>query len=86
MLAPQLVILDEIDSGLDVDALQWVSQAVNSMRSPDRSVVLITHYQRLLNAVEPDLVFVMADGRVVESGGKEIALRIEREGYGSGLS
>jgi Fe-S cluster assembly ATP-binding protein len=83
MLEPALSILDEIDSGLDVDALQWVGRGVNALRHPDRSIVLITHYQRLLSEIAPDVVHVMADGKVIESGGKEIALRIEREGYGS---
>jgi Fe-S cluster assembly ATP-binding protein len=81
MLEPSLVILDEIDSGLDIDALKVVAAAVNSMRSPDRSFLIITHYQRLLNYITPDYVHVMMQGRIVKSGGPELALRLEAEGY-----
>jgi len=81
MLEPSLVILDEIDSGLDIDALKIVASAVNSMRSPDRSFLIITHYQRLLNYITPDHVHVMMQGRIVKSGGPELALRLEAEGY-----
>jgi len=81
MLEPSLVILDEIDSGLDIDALKIVASAVNSMRSPDRSFLIITHYQRLLNYITPDHVHVMMQGRIVKSGGPDLALRLEAEGY-----
>jgi len=81
MLEPSLVILDEIDSGLDIDALKIVASAINSMRSPDRSFLIITHYQRLLNYITPDHVHVMMQGRIVKSGGPELALRLEAEGY-----
>ncbi len=81
MLEPRLAILDETDSGLDVDALKIVAKGINSMRGGDRAFVLITHYQRLLNYVVPDRVHVLADGRFVKSGGKELALEIEDQGY-----
>lgn len=81
MLEPRLVILDEIDSGLDIDALRIVAEGVNSMRSPDRSFLIITHYQRLLNHITPDYVHVMMQGRIVRSGGPELAQRLEAEGY-----
>ena len=81
MLEPRLVILDEIDSGLDIDALRIVASGVNSMRSPDRSFLIITHYQRLLNHITPDYVHVMMQGRIVRSGGPELAQRLEAEGY-----
>lgn len=83
ILAPRLAILDETDSGLDIDALRVVSAAINRFRAPDRGVLLITHYQRLLDLVRPDVVHVLAGGRIVESGGPELALRLEREGYGA---
>jgi Fe-S cluster assembly ATP-binding protein len=81
MLEPSLVILDEIDSGLDIDALKVVAAAINSMRSPDRSFLIITHYQRLLNYITPDFVHVIMQGRIVKSGGPELALKLEAEGY-----
>ena len=81
MLAPRLLILDETDSGLDIDALRIVSEGVNAMRSPERSMLVITHYQRLLDYVKPDRVHVLAGGRIVASGGPELALELEREGY-----
>ncbi|KEO82875.1 Fe-S cluster assembly ATPase SufC [Tumebacillus flagellatus] len=81
MLKPRLAILDEIDSGLDIDALKVVAQAVNSMRNPEMGVVIITHYQRLLNYIEPDRVHVLLDGRIVRSGGKELAIQLEERGY-----
>lgn len=83
ILQPKLAILDETDSGLDIDALRVVSDSINRFRSPDRAVLLITHYQRLLDHVKPDYVHVLAGGRIVESGGPELALRLEREGYGA---
>jgi len=81
MLEPKLCILDEIDSGLDIDALKVVAAGVNSMRSPERGFLIITHYQRLLNYIRPDYVHVMMQGRIVKSGGHELAERLEREGY-----
>ena len=81
LLEPRLCVLDETDSGLDIDALQVVANGVNSMRGEERSFVLVTHYQRLLNYIEPDYVHVLAGGRIVRSGGKELALRLEDEGY-----
>lgn len=81
MLEPKLVILDEIDSGLDIDALKIVAAGVNAMRSADRSFLIITHYQRLLNYIKPDFVHVMMQGRIVKSGGPELAERLEAEGY-----
>ncbi|GIO14565.1 ABC transporter ATP-binding protein [Cohnella xylanilytica] len=81
MLEPKLVILDEIDSGLDIDALKIVAAGVNAMRSPERSFLIITHYQRLLNYIKPDFVHVMMQGRIVKSGGPELAERLEAEGY-----
>ncbi|MFZ5746463.1 MAG: Fe-S cluster assembly ATPase SufC [Pseudomonadota bacterium] len=84
ILAPKLAILDETDSGLDIDALKAVGEGINRiMRAPDKAVVLITHYQRLLDYVKPDVVHVLADGRIVRSGGPELALELEREGYGA---
>src|SRR5690606_36377028 len=74
-------ILDETDSGLDIDALRTVAQGVNSLRSPERAIVVITHYQRLLNYIVPDKVHVLLDGRVVRSGGRELALELEESGY-----
>jgi len=81
MLEPKLAILDETDSGLDIDALRVVSEGVNAMRSPDRSFLVITHYQRLLDYIVPDFVHVLVDGRIVRSGGKELALELEERGY-----
>ncbi|WP_150466307.1 Fe-S cluster assembly ATPase SufC [Francisella sp. SYW-9] len=81
MLEPKLAILDETDSGLDIDALQVVSQGANTMRSQDRSFLVITHYQRLLDHIEPDFVHVLADGQIVKTGGKELALELEEKGY-----
>lgn len=81
LLDPSIVILDEIDSGLDIDALRIVSQGVNAMRSEDRGFLIITHYQRLLNYITPDFVHVMMQGRIVKSGGPELAERLENEGY-----
>ena len=81
VLEPKLGILDETDSGLDIDALRIVADGVNALRSPDRSFLVITHYQRLLNYIEPDYVHVLVHGRIVKSGGKELALELENEGY-----
>jgi Fe-S cluster assembly ATP-binding protein len=81
MLSPKLLILDETDSGLDIDALRIVSEGVNAMRAPDRSMLVITHYQRLLDYIRPDRVHVLAGGRIVASGGPELALDLERDGY-----
>ena len=81
MLQPKLAIMDETDSGLDIDALQVVARGVNEMRSPEFTAVLITHYQRILRYIEPDYVHVMLDGRIVTSGGKELALELEDKGY-----
>ena len=81
MLEPQYCILDETDSGLDIDALRVVSEGVNALRSPDRAFLVITHYQRLLNYIVPDTVHVMHTGRIVKSGGKELALELEANGY-----
>ena len=83
MLEPKLAVLDETDSGLDIDALRIVAEGVNALRSPERAVVLITHYQRLLDYIVPDVVHVLAAGRIARSGGKELALEVEREGYAS---
>lgn len=82
VLEPKLCILDETDSGLDIDALKIVSQGVNALRSKERSFILVTHYQRLLNYIEPDRVHVLAHGRIVKSGGPELALELEAKGYG----
>jgi len=81
VLEPKLAILDETDSGLDIDALKAVADGVNALRSPDRAFVVITHYQRLLDYIRPDVVHVLADGRIVESGGPELALELEEHGY-----
>jgi Fe-S cluster assembly ATP-binding protein len=81
ILEPRLAILDETDSGLDIDALKIVSEGVNSLRSPERSMIVITHYQRLLEYIVPDYVHVLAGGRIVRSGGKELALELEEHGY-----
>src|ERR1051326_3108316 len=82
MLQPRLAILDETDSGLDIDALRTVARGVNELRAPDRSIVMITHYQRLLDYVEPDHVHVLQDGRIVQSGDKQLAIELEARGYG----
>ena len=82
VLEPRLAILDETDSGLDIDALKTVSDGVNRLRSSDRAIIVITHYQRLLNYIVPDFVHVLIDGRIVRSGGKELALELEDHGYG----
>jgi Fe-S cluster assembly ATP-binding protein len=81
LLEPSVCILDETDSGLDIDALQVVADGVNSQRSPDRSFIVVTHYQRLLDYIVPDYVHVLANGRIVKSGGKELALELEEKGY-----
>lgn len=81
MLEPALCLLDETDSGLDIDALQIVAQGVNSLRSPDRSFIVVTHYQRLLDYIVPDFVHVLADGKIVKSGDKSLALELEKTGY-----
>jgi Fe-S cluster assembly ATP-binding protein len=82
VLEPTLVILDETDSGLDIDALKVVASGVNALRSDDRAFIVVTHYQRLLNYIVPDRVHVLSDGRIVRSGGKELALELEEKGYG----
>ena len=82
-LSPKVAILDEIDSGLDVDALKVVANAINSFRGRDMAILLITHYQRLLDYIQPDIVHVYIDGRIVMSNGPELARRVETEGYGS---
>ena len=82
VLEPTLALLDETDSGLDIDALKVVSNGVNALRSPERAVVMVTHYQRLLNYVVPDCVHVLARGRIVKSGHKELAHELEKRGYG----
>jgi Fe-S cluster assembly ATP-binding protein len=81
VLEPRLAILDETDSGLDIDALKLVAHGVNSLRSADRSMIVVTHYQRLLDYIVPDFVHVLSDGRIVKSGGKDLALELERNGY-----
>jgi len=81
VLEPKLAILDETDSGLDIDALKIVANGVNSLRSPKRAMIVVTHYQRLLNYIVPDFVHVLAEGRIVKSGGKELALELEESGY-----
>jgi len=86
LLEPRICILDETDSGLDIDALKVVSEGVNKLRSADRSFLVITHYQRLLNYIVPDTVHVMSKGRVVKSGGKELALELEANGYADYVS
>lgn len=82
LLEPKLAILDETDSGLDIDALKIVAKGVNAMRSPERAIIVVTHYQRLLDYIVPDFVHVLSGGRIVKSGGKELALELERKGYG----
>ena len=81
VLQPRLAILDETDSGLDIDALRIVAQGVNKLRSPENATIVVTHYQRLLNYIVPDFVHVLANGRIVKSGGKELALELEEKGY-----
>lgn len=81
VLEPKLAILDETDSGLDIDALRIVAEAVNKLRRPDNATILVTHYQRMLNYVTPDFVHVLVNGRIVKSGGKELALELEEKGY-----
>jgi Fe-S cluster assembly ATP-binding protein len=81
VLEPRLAVLDETDSGLDIDALKIVANGVNALRGPDRSIVVVTHYQRLLNHIVPDFVHVLAEGRIVKSGGKSLALELEESGY-----
>lgn len=83
VLEPRLAILDETDSGLDIDALKLVAAGVNAMRSPERAMIVVTHYQRLLSEIVPDYVHVLAEGRIVKSGGKELALQLEAGGYAS---
>ncbi|MGC8120746.1 Fe-S cluster assembly ATPase SufC [Marinobacter sp. VGCF2001] len=82
LLQPKLAILDETDSGLDIDALKVVSDGVNALRSDDRAILMVTHYQRLLNHIVPDYVHVLAGGRIIKSGGRELALELEEKGYG----
>ena len=81
VLAPKMAVLDETDSGLDIDALRVVADGINRLRAPDRSTLLITHYQRLLDYVVPDRIHVLVAGRIVRSGGPELALELERDGY-----
>jgi len=81
VLEPKLALLDETDSGLDIDALRVVANGVNSLRGPDRAIVLVTHYQRLLDYIEPDVVHVLSDGRILRSGDKSLALELEKRGY-----
>jgi Fe-S cluster assembly ATP-binding protein len=81
ILQPVLAIMDETDSGLDVDALKIVAEGVNSQRSPDRSFLRVTHYQRLLNYIKPDRVHILVDGKIVETGGPELAVKVEKSGY-----
>ena len=82
LLEPKLAILDETDSGLDIDALRIVADGVNALRGPQRSMIVVTHYQRLLDYIRPDYVHVLANGRIIRSGGKELALELEEKGYG----
>jgi len=82
LLEPRLAILDETDSGLDIDALRIVADGVNALRSPDRAMIVVTHYQRLLDYIEPHRVHVLAGGRIVRSGDKSLALELEEKGYG----
>ena len=81
LLEPKLAILDETDSGLDIDALKTVANGVNELRNKDRAIVLVTHYQRLLDYIVPDHVHVLSDGKIIKSGGKELALELEEKGY-----
>ncbi len=80
-LEPKLAILDETDSGLDIDALRVIAEGVNAMRAPHRAIILVTHYQRLLNYIEPDFIHVLANGRIIKSGDKTLALELEDKGY-----
>ena len=82
MLEPKLAVLDETDSGLDIDALQIVAKGINALRSPERSIIMVTHYQRLLDYIVPDFVHVLSKGKIIKSGGKELALELEERGYG----
>jgi Fe-S cluster assembly ATP-binding protein len=82
ILAPALCILDETDSGLDIDALKIVAEGINALRSPERAFIMVTHYQRLLDYIKPDYVHVLAHGQIVKSGGADLALALEKEGYG----
>jgi Fe-S cluster assembly ATP-binding protein len=82
VLEPKLAILDETDSGLDIDAMKIVSDGVNRLRSPERSIIVVTHYQRLLSYIVPDFVHVLVDGRIVRSGDRHLALELEEKGYG----
>jgi Fe-S cluster assembly ATP-binding protein len=82
LLEPKLAILDETDSGLDIDALQVVARGINALRNPDRAMILVTHYQRLLQYVAPDRVHVLSEGRIVKSGTKALAIELEEHGYG----
>jgi Fe-S cluster assembly ATP-binding protein len=82
MLEPKLAVLDETDSGLDIDALQIVAKGINALRSPERAIIMVTHYQRLLDYVVPDFVHVLSKGKIIKSGGKELALELEERGYG----
>jgi Fe-S cluster assembly ATP-binding protein len=82
LLEPTLAILDETDSGLDIDALKLVATGVNAMRGPARAIIVVTHYQRLLDYIVPDYVHVLSGGRIVKSGGKDLALELEKKGYG----
>ena len=86
MLSPRMCIMDETDSGLDVDAMRLVSEGVNALRSPDRSFLVITHYQRLLDHIKPDVVHIMSNGRIIKSGGPDLALEVEQNGYGDLLA
>ena len=81
MLEPSLAILDETDSGLDIDALKAVAEGINTLRAPDRAIILVTHYQRLLDYIEPDFVHVLSEGKIVRSGDKSLALELEEKGY-----
>jgi Fe-S cluster assembly ATP-binding protein len=81
MLEPRFMVLDETDSGLDIDALRTVADGVNALRAPERGMLVITHYQRLLDHIKPDKVHVLAKGRIIKTGGPELALRLEKEGY-----
>jgi Fe-S cluster assembly ATP-binding protein len=81
VLEPKLAVLDETDSGLDIDALRIVADGVNAMRSKEHAIIVVTHYQRLLNYIVPDFVHVLLNGRIVKSGGKELALELEQKGY-----
>ncbi|MFN3525065.1 MAG: Fe-S cluster assembly ATPase SufC [Paracoccus sp. (in: a-proteobacteria)] len=86
MLEPRMCIMDETDSGLDVDAMRLVADGVNALRSPDRSFLVITHYQRLLDHIKPDVVHILSNGRIIKSGGPELALEVEENGYGDLLA